>query len=294
MLLSLDVNFNWPLHQLDVKNAFLNGHLEEEVYMSLPPGFEKGLGPHKVCRLKKSLYGLKQSPRAEFERFGKAVKNCGYYQSQADHTMFYKHSTEGKVAILMVYVDDIVLTGDDIAELERLKKKLAATFDIKDLGTLKYFLGMEFSRSKKGIFVNQRKYIVDLLSETGLLGCKPADTPIEPNVKLQPVKTKKVQNREQYQRLVGRLIYLSHTRPDIAFAVSMVSQFMHSPGSQHFDAVYRILRYLKGTPGKGLIFKKYGHLQVEAYTDADWAGNVIDRRSTSGYCTFVGGNLVTW
>ena len=117
---------------------------------------------------------------------------------------------------------------------------------------------------------------------------------MEPYVKLQPAATESVKERERYQRLVGRLIYLSHTRPDIAFPVSVVSQFMHSPGSEHFDAVYRILRYLKRTPGKGLLFKTWGHLEVEAYTDADWAGSLTDRRSTSGYCSFVGGNLVTW
>ena len=262
--------------------------------MNLPPGFEKKFGEDRVCKLKKSLYGLKQSPRAWFERFGKVVKNLGYCQSQADHTMFYKHSREGKVAILIVYVDDIILTGDDIGELEILKKGLAKDFEIKDLGTLKYFLGMEFARSRDGIFVTQRKYTLDLLSETGLLGCRAAETPTEPNQKLQHAKPENVVNIEQFQRLVGRLIYLSHTRPDIAFAVSRVSQFMHSPGQEHFEAAYRILRYLKGTPGKGLLFKKQGHLRVEVYTDADWAGCVIDRKSTSGYCTFVGGNLVTW
>uniref|UniRef100_A0A2N9GQ49 Reverse transcriptase Ty1/copia-type domain-containing protein n=1 Tax=Fagus sylvatica TaxID=28930 RepID=A0A2N9GQ49_FAGSY len=157
VLLSLAVNSNWPLHQLDVKNAFLNGDLEEEVFMSLPPGFEERLGVDKVCRLRKSLYGLKQSPRAWFERFGRAVRRHGYCQSQADHTMFYKHSKEGKIAILIVYVDDIILTGDDSAELKKLKERLADEFEIKDLGALKYFLGMEFAKSKEGIFVNQRK-----------------------------------------------------------------------------------------------------------------------------------------
>ena len=147
--------------------------------MSPPPSFEESFGAGKV-----SLYELKQSPRAWFERFGKVIKRYGWTQSQADHTMFYKHSKGGKVAILIVYVDDIVLTGDDYSELEKLKGRLAEEFEIKDLGALKYFLGMEFARSKEGIVVNQRKYVLDLLNETGMLGCKPAKTPIEPNVKL--------------------------------------------------------------------------------------------------------------
>ncbi|XP_071909660.1 uncharacterized protein [Coffea arabica] len=294
VLLSLAINANWPLYQLDVKNAFLNGDLEEEVFMSLPPGFVDKYGVGKVCKLKKSLYGLKQSPRAWFERFSKVVKKFGFLQSQADHTLFYRHSKEGKVAILIVYVDDIILTGDDCGGLENLKKFLAKEFEIKDLGNLKYFLGMEFARSKEGIVVSQKKYVLDLLKETGMMGCRPAETPMEPNLKLQPASVEKVRDREKFQRLVGRLIYLSHTRPDIAFPVSIVSQFMHSPGSEHFEAIHRILRYLKGTPGKGIFFKARGHLQVEAYTDADWAGCITDRRSTSGYCTYVGGNLVTW
>ena len=181
VLLSLAKNSNWLLHQLDVKNAFLNGDLEEEVFMSPLPGFEESFGVGKVCKLKKSLYGLKQSPRAWFEHFGKVIKHYGYTQSQADQTMFYKHSNEGKVAILIVYIDDIVLTGDDCNELEKLKGKLAEEFETKDLGALKYFLGMEFARSKED---NQRKYILDLLYETGMLGCQPSKTPIELNVKL--------------------------------------------------------------------------------------------------------------
>ena len=148
VLLSLAANYNWSLLQLDIKNAFLNGDLEE-VFMIPPLGFEKVFGQHKVCKLKKSLYGLKQSPRAWFERFGKAVKSHGYHQSQVDHTMFYKHLEKGKISILIVYVDDIILTGDDLEELADLKRRMAQDFEIKDLGMLKYFLGMEFFRSKK-------------------------------------------------------------------------------------------------------------------------------------------------
>ncbi|KAA0042053.1 Retrovirus-related Pol polyprotein from transposon TNT 1-94 [Cucumis melo var. makuwa] len=250
VLLSVAVNKDWPLYQLDVKNAFLNGDLMEEVYMSPPPGFEAQFG------------------------------------QQASKT--------GKIAILIVYVDDIVLTGDDQTEISQLKQRMGDEFEIKDLGNLKYFLGMEVARSKEGISVSQRKYTLDLLTETGMLGCRPADTPIEFNCKLGNSDDQVPIDKEQYQRLVGKLIYLSHTRPDISFAVSVVSQFMQAPYEKHMEAVNKILRYLKNTPGKGLMFRKTNRKTIEAYTDSDWAGSVIDRKSTSGYCTFVWGNLVTW
>ncbi|RVW90854.1 Retrovirus-related Pol polyprotein from transposon RE1 [Vitis vinifera] len=294
ILLSLAVNQDWCLQQLDIKNAFLNGDLEEEVYMEIPPDFEESMAKNQVCKLQKSLYGLKQSPRAWFDRFTKAVLKLGYKQGQADHTLFVKKSHAGKLAILIVYVDDIILSGNDMGELQNLKKYLSEEFEVKDLGNLKYFLGMEVARSRKGIVVSQRKYILDLLKETGMLGCKPIDTPMDSQKKLGIEKESTPVDRGRYQRLVGRLIYLSHTRPDIGFAVSAVSQFMHSPTEEHMEAVYRILRYLKMTPGKGLFFRKTENRDTEVYSDADWAGNIIDRRSTSGYCSFVWGNLVTW
>ena len=165
---------------------------------------------------------------------------------------------------------------------------------MKDLGKLQYFLGMEIARSREGISVSQRKYVLDLLKETGMLGCKPADTLMDTNVKLDSKKASKLIDKGRFQRLVGKLIYLSHTRPDISFAVSYVSQFMHAPTEEHMNAVTQVLRYLKGSPGRGLFFKKTLNRSIEAYTDADWAGSVTDRRSTSGYCSFVWGNLVTW
>nr|CAD1840715.1 unnamed protein product [Ananas comosus var. bracteatus] len=223
VLLSLAANQNWPLLQFDVKNAFLHGELSEEVYMDHPPGIPEYLNTPMVCRLKKALYGLKQSPRAWFGRFTKSMKNFGYKQSNSDHTLFLRQR-QGKITALIIYVDDMIVTGDDYDGISSLQNHLASEFEMKQLGDLKYFLGIEVARSKHGIFLSQRKYTMDLLSET----------------------------------------------------------------------VERILRYLKSTPGKGILFSNHGHLKVEGYTDADWAGSADNRRSTSGYLTFVGGNLVTW
>ena len=201
---------------------------------------------------------------------------------------------KGKLTIHIVYVDDIIVTGDDIIEIKSLKEVLAREFEIKDVGNLRYFLGMEVARSKEGISVTQRKYILDLLKETGMLGCKPAKTPMESMAKLDIGKESNPVDKGRYQRLVGKLIYLSHTRPDIGFSVSIISQSMNNPKEEHLEAVYHILRYLKSTPGKRLMFKKIANRGVKVYTDADWAGSILDRRSTSGYCSFVWGNLVTW
>jgi len=293
ILLSLADFYGWQLYQLDVKNAFLHGDLEEEVFMEQPLGFKEG---HKgeVCKLKKALYGLKQSPRAWFDRFSKAIKLMGYQQSRGDHTLFFKHSKEGKLTVLLVYVDDIIVTGSNLEEQQALKGNLAQNFEIKDLESLKYFLGIEVAYSKEGIFLSQRKYILDLLKETGLLGGKGVCTPVEPNARLSEDNDSPPVDRGRYQRLVGRLIYLSHTRPDITYSVSLVSQFMHCPTESHMQAVRRILCYLKTTPGKRVIFKIGGDsLEVQGYTDVDYAGLRMDRRSTTDYCMFLGEKLIS-
>ncbi|KAL5840582.1 hypothetical protein ACOSQ4_013190 [Xanthoceras sorbifolium] len=294
VLLSLAANLDWNLHQLDIKNAFLNGDLEEEVYMAIPPGLETKNNANKVCKLQKSLYGLKQSPRAWFGRFTRAVKQNGYRQCQSDHTLFVKHSNGGRMTALIVYVDDIILTGNCEEEIRTLKKYLATEFETKDLGDLRYFLGMEVARSRKGISVSQRKYTLDLLKETKMLDSRPAETPMEYTMTLGMAEKSTPVDKGRYQRLVGKLIYLSHTRPDISYLVSVVSRFMNDPREEHMQAVYRILRYLKMTPGKGLLFEKHSDRDLKIYTDADWASSMVDRRSTSGYCSYVWGNLVTW
>ena len=253
VLLSLAANLDWPLHQLDVKNAFLHGDLDEEVYMDIPLGCTGFAETKIVCKLERALYGLKQSPRALFGRFSSAMRKYGYHQSNSDHTLFLKHR-QSKVTTLIVYVDDMIITGDDAEEISRLQEQLSTEFEMKNLGGLKYFLGIEVARSKEGIFLSQRKYVLDLLIEAGLLECKPVDTPIMQNHRLGEYLDQVPANKVRYQRLVGKLIYLSHTRPDIAYAVNVVSQFMHNPSEDHMSAVIRILHYLKSSPGKGLMF----------------------------------------
>ncbi|RVW42968.1 Retrovirus-related Pol polyprotein from transposon RE2 [Vitis vinifera] len=294
LLLSMAAMCSWPLYQLDIKNAFLHGDLGEEIYMEQPPGFVAQGESCLVCRLRRSLYGLKQSPRAWFSRFSSVVQEFGMLRSTADHSVFYHHNSLGQCIYLVVYVDDIVITGSDQDGIQKLKQHLFTHFQTKDLGKLKYFLGIEIAQSSSGVVLSQRKYALDILEETGMLDCKPVDTPMDPNVKLVPGQGEPLGDPGRYRRLVGKLNYLTITRPDISFPVSVVSQFLQSPCDSHWDAVIRILRYIKSTPGQGVLYENRGHTQVVGYTDADWAGSPTDRRSTSGYCVFIGGNLISW
>ncbi|WKA03136.1 hypothetical protein VitviT2T_021265 [Vitis vinifera] len=270
VLLFLVANLDWPLQQFDVKNAFLHGELSKEVYMDLPLGCmvsEKQC--QKVCKLKKSLYGLKQSPRAWFGRFTKSMRAFGYRQSNSDHTLFLKKQ-HGKITTLIVYVDDMVVTRNDPEERNALQNYLSREFEMKDLGHLKYFLGIEVSRSSEEIFLSQRKYALDILQETGMSGCQLINTLIEEGLKLCVEPNQVSTDKGRYQRLVGRLMYLAHTRPDLAYALSVVSQYMHNPGEQHMNAVMCILRYLKNARGNGILFaKSVDHQSIEVYTDAD-------------------------
>ena len=292
VLLSVAVNKGWPMFQMDVKNAFLHGELEEEVFMRLPPGHPQSHEPDLVCRLHKSIYGLKQSPRAWYAKLSSVLTTVGFKRSNADSSLFVRTGTAGKLVVL-VYVDDLIITGDNMDEITKLKHSLQQRFAIKDLGILRYFLGIEMATSPKGFFLSQRKYVLDLLKEANMSDAKPVNTPLDTKLKLS-LEGQPLPNISYYQRLVGKLIYLTITRPDIAYSVSIASQFMHSPTMEHFNLVKRLLRYLKGSIGRGIIMKKNESTEITGYCDADWAGNSIDRKSTTGYCTFVGGNLVTW
>ncbi|RVW68050.1 Retrovirus-related Pol polyprotein from transposon RE1 [Vitis vinifera] len=246
-LLALAAAQNWSLHQLDVNNAFLHGDLHEEIYMSPPPGLRRQ-GENLVCHLHKSLYGLKQASRQWFAKFSTAIQAAGFVQSKADYSLFTCRKGKSFTALL-IYVDDILITGNDVNAIVALKQFLHSHFRIKDLGDLKYFLGIEVSRSKKGISISQRKYTLEILKDGGFLGAKPVNFPMEQNTKLSD-SGELLKDPSQYRRLVGRLIYLTITRPDITYSVHVLSRFMHAPRRPHMEAALRVLRYLKNSPGQ--------------------------------------------
>uniref|UniRef100_A0A2N9E4D6 Reverse transcriptase Ty1/copia-type domain-containing protein n=1 Tax=Fagus sylvatica TaxID=28930 RepID=A0A2N9E4D6_FAGSY len=292
LILSLAVSHNWPLQQLDVKNAFLHGTLKEEVYMAQPQGYVDSSHPHYVCKLHKSIYGLKQAPRAWFESFTTQLLHLGFIASTADSSLFiYHHHTV--IAYLLLYVDDIVLTSNSTSFLDGLILQLRKVFDIKDLGPLHYFLGLQVSRTTDTLHVTQTKYASDLLVKHQMVASKPAKTPSSPNTRLSLHEGDLLSDPHGYRSLVGALHYLTFTRPDISFAVHQVCQYMAAPTTTHLSAAKRILRYIKGTLFHGIAFTP-GPLTLSVYSDADWAGDPDDRRSTSGLLVYLGSNPITW
>ncbi|WVZ18935.1 hypothetical protein V8G54_006257 [Vigna mungo] len=291
-ILALVTSKSWPLHQMDVKNAFLHGDLKEEVYITLPGGMST-LSPNTVFKLKRSLYGLKQAPRVWFEKFRSTLLGFSFNQSQYDPSLFLQRTPKG-IVVLLVYVDDIVVTGSDQDVISRIKQMLNSTFHMKELGHLNYFLGLELHYHPEGIFVNQHKYIQDLVQLAGLTNATPVDTPMEVNVKYRRHEGELLDDPTQYRKLVGCLLYVTITRPDISYVVHTVSKFMQSPRHFHFSAVQHIIKYLLGTSSRGLFFPGNSSLQLQAYSDVDWAGCPDTWRSTIGWCMFLGNAPISW
>lgn len=291
IILKLAALKDWLVDQMDVSNAFLHGDLEEEIYMKLPQGFTCS-DPTQVCRLKKSLYGLRQAPRCWYSKLTTALHDFGFSHEYADQSLFSK--VRGSVCIhILVYVDDFVIACNDAKALQEFKDYLQKCFRMKDLGKLKYFLGFEVARNASGFYLSQRKYALDIISETGLLGAKPSAVPIELNHQLARAEGP-LANAEQYRRLVGRLIYLTNTRPDLCYTVHILAQFMQAPLLPHWEAALRAVRYLKGTPGQGIYLKANDTMQISIYCDSDLSACPRTRRSLSAYIAFIGESPVSW
>jgi len=257
--------------------------------MKPPPGLCPS-SSNEVCRLKRSLYGLKQAPREWFHTFRDVVISVNFQQSQYDPSLFISKTSNG-IAIALVYVDDILITGSDSKSISNLLDTLTSSFQMKDLGEAQYFLGLEVHRTKTGLFVNQHKYLNEIIEKANLQFSNPAITPMEVNLKLYKDEGDLVSDSAMYRSLVGSLIYLTISRPDISFAVNVV---MHTPRHLHLAAVHRIIRYLKGTAKRGIFFPSQNDLKLSAFADADWAGCPNTRRSTTGWCVYLGDALVSW
>ncbi|KAD5508938.1 hypothetical protein E3N88_16641 [Mikania micrantha] len=305
VLLSLAVTNQWSLRQLDVQNAFLHGELKETVYLRQPRGFIDASKPDHVCLLHKSLYGLKQAPRAWFERLTNTLHHLGFTGSKTDPSLFILNNG-GTLVYVLIYVDDIIVTGNNINAINNVIANLGTSFAVKDLGDLHYFLGIEVIRHGSNLILSQQKYISDLIQKAGLSDCKAVPSPMSTSQILSSNDSPTLADPTRYRQIVGALQYASLSRPDITFAVNKVCQYMHTPTENHWSAVKRILRYLKGTSHFGL-FIRHGsgstlhaftevnwNSTLRAFSDADWAGCPDDRRSTGGFAIYLGSNLISW
>ncbi|KAK4352696.1 hypothetical protein RND71_028214 [Anisodus tanguticus] len=292
-VLSLALSKAWPIHQLDVKNVFLHGYLKETVYMRQPLGFRDPKHPHHVCLLKKSLYGLKQSPQAWYTQFTDYVFTIGFTDSRSDNSLFiyYRGSS---LAYILLYVDVIILTASSDALRQSIMTMLISEFAMKDLAFLSYFLGIVVTRHAGGLFLSQKKYAAEIIERAGMSSCKSTSTPVDTKPKLSAAAGVPYEDPTSYRSLAGALQYLTFTRPDITYAVQQVCLFMHDPRVEHMNALKRIIRYIQGPLDYGLHLYPSSTSTLVSYTDADWGGCPDTRRSTSGYCTFLDSNLVSW
>jgi hypothetical protein len=292
VILALVVHFDWPIRQLDVSNAFLQGSLGEKVYMEQPPGFVQTTPPDQVCKLHKAIYGLKQAPQAWFTQLSNFLLELGFKGSLVDTSLFiYLH---GSVQVVMlVYVDDIIITGTHLAVISTLILKLQQEFPLKDLGPLNFFLGIQVTRTTSGLHLCQTKYILEILRKAHMADSKPSKSPCVSGSKLSRYTGDPLIDPTTYRQVVGALQYCTLTRPEIAYSVNQLCQHMHAPTSTHWVAAKRVLRYLNGSPNHGLYYTK-SNLQINAFCDSDWAGCPDDRRSTTGFAVFLGDCLIAW
>src|SRR3954464_3218136 len=284
---------NILLYKMDVKSVFLNGEIEEEVYVMQPPGFEDSKNPDMVYRLHKALYGLKQAPRAWYETLKDFLLKKGFKPGTTDPTLFTR-SYNNDLFVCQIYVDDIIFgcTNPDISE--EFAKMMSKKYEMSMMGELKFFLGLQIRQQKNGTFIYQEKYLKDCLKKFGLTDCKTIKTPMPTSGFLDADEKGKSFDQKKYRSMIGSLLYLCASRPDIMLSVCICARFQANPKESHHTAVKRILRYLAHTPSLGLWYPKGTQFYLIGYSGSDWAGDRVDRKYTSGTCHFLGRSLVCW
>nr|ABG66099.1 retrotransposon protein, putative, Ty1-copia subclass [Oryza sativa Japonica Group] len=292
VLLSLAASHGLLVHQMDVKTAFLNGELDEKIYMDQPDAFVVEGQEGKVCKLLKSLYGLKQAPKQWHEKFDKTLTSAGFAVNEVDKCVYYRYGG-GEGVIPCLYVDDILIFGTNLRVINEVKSFLSQNFDMKDLGVADVILNIKLIRGENGITHLQSHYVEKILNRFGYIDSKPSPTPYDPSLLLR--KNKRIaRNQLEYSQIIGSLMYLtSVTRPDISFAVSKLSLFTSNLGDDHWRVLERVMRYLKGTMELGLHYTGYPAV-LEGYSDSNWISDVDEIKATSGYVLTLGGGAVSW
>jgi hypothetical protein len=287
-IFALSTQMGWRIHQMDVKTAFLNGIIEEEVYIENPEGFEIFSNESYVCRLKRVFYGLKQAPRAWYTRIDNYFTGLGFTKSEADANL-YQIVVEGKILIIVLYVDDLILTGDEQL-VHSCKEDVAKEFEMKDMGLLHYFLGLEIWQQDGEIFVSQGKYAREILGKFHMEGCKPMDTPLPGNWRKEDATYGEVVDATVYRQLVGSLMYLVNT----SYVVNQLSQAMIKPTKIFWKEGKHVLRYPRGTSEYGLWYRQTNEVNLHGFMDVDWVGSPTDKKSTSGGIFSIGSTTVSW
>ena len=295
-LLALAAQHNLQLHQMDVSSAFLNGELSEELYLVQPEGFETHGKEDYYCRLNKSIYGLKQAPKCWNSSLDNFIKELKFKQSSSDSCIYV--NIENRVpCYIAVYVDDIIIASESVEQINNLKCSLSGKYNMKDLGRLSYFLGVNIEQNENSVFLNQSTYVNRLLNNFGFDNANSVATSAD----ISSVLEKGSDDSDlffdlaKYQSAVGSLLYLStKSRPDLTFAVCNVAKYCSKPTNKHWTADKRIFRYLKGTVNYGIVYKKKNSTSFVGYSDSDWAGDKSDRKSTSGYCFQFCNGLISW
>ncbi|KAI3700454.1 hypothetical protein L2E82_45084 [Cichorium intybus] len=284
---------NIDVYQMDVKCAFLNGDLEETVFVEQPPGFESKTHPNHCYVLDKAVYGLKQAPRAWYETLTKFLKESKFKQGSVDPTLFRK-KVGSHLMLVQIYVDDIIFGYTDPNLSKDFEKLMKSKFQMSMMGKINFFLGLQIKQSKEGIFINQQKYTKSLLERFGMTNCSKAKVPLPAGTKLNPSLDKPKTDIQQYRSMIGSLLYLTASRPDIMFAVCNCARYQADPREPHLAAVKTIFRYLHGTVAYGLWYPANSGFYIQAYSDSDLGGCSIDHKSTSGGCQFLDGKLISW
>lgn len=293
LIIAIAGSYGWEVHHLDVKTAFLHGELKEEVYVTQPEGFIVQGEEHKVYKLKKALYGLRQAPRAWNIKLNHILRGLNFTRCSKEPSL-YRKERKKELLIVVVYVDDLLVTGSSLDAIMKFKQEMATTFEMSDLGKLTYYLGIEVLQNSDGITIKQDRYARKILEEAGLSSCNPTHVPMEMNAKFSKSPKEKNVDAKEYRRGIGCLRYLLHSRPDLSFSVGVLSRFMQEPKESHGAALKQVLRYLRGTCNLGLCYSKGAKVKLVGYSDSSHNIDEDDGRSTSGHIFYLGESPITW